>query len=104
MEPYKYVCKYLDALHSGNWEKAEEYLSCAKKLIEVVVPEPSSIGPNIRLYVNACSYLDALHSGKYELAEKYLKCAQEAYLLAGLPLLTNEDEEILTNNDLPILV
>jgi hypothetical protein len=79
MEPYKYVCKYLDALHSGNWEKAEEYLACARKGIVVVIPDPNVIGPNVSLYVNVCSYLDALHSGKWELAEKYLACARRSY-------------------------
>jgi hypothetical protein len=76
MEPYKYVCKYLDALHSGNWEKAEEYLSCARKLIAITIPTLDTIDPNVRLYTNVCRYLDALHSGKWELAEKYLSCAK----------------------------
>jgi hypothetical protein len=85
MEPYKYVCKYLDALHSGNWEKAEEYLSCAKKLISITIPTLDTIAPNVRLYTNVCSYLDALHSGKLELAEKHLACAQNAYdILFGI--------------------
>ena len=104
MEPYKYVCKYLDALHSGNWEKAEEYLACARKGIVVVIPDPNVIGPNVSLYVNVCSYLDALHSGKWELAEKYLACARASYLLSGLPLLTEGDEPLLTNLDEEIIV
>lgn len=117
MEPYKNVCKYLDALHSGNWEKAEEYLACARKAIEVVIPVKGVVDENVSLYMNTCSYLDALHSGKWELSEKYLDCARRAYdiLFGGIVmpgvaqnpvnmLLTNLNQPLLTNLNQEILV